>query len=68
MTESPALDPVEEHKRELLATWVLKHFETKADRAEWLRLFEEKNGKRIADDIKARMTRIYRQQRGVARP
>lgn len=67
MTESPALDPVEEEKRETLAAWVLKHFETKADRAEWLRLFEEKNGKRIADDIKARMTRIYREQKRVGR-
>lgn len=62
------LDPVEEEKRETLAAWVLAHFETKADRAAWLKQFEETNGKRIADDIKARMTRIYRQQRGVARP
>lgn len=61
-------DATENERRDHLARWVLKHFETKADRAEWLRLFEEKNGKRIADDIKARMTRIYRQQRGVARP
>lgn len=28
------LDPVEEHKRELLATWVLTHFDTKAARAQ----------------------------------
>lgn len=61
------LDPVEEEKRETLAAWVLAHFDTKAARAAWLKQFEETNGKRIADDIKARMTRIYREQKRVGR-
>lgn len=55
------LPPEEHEKRECLARWVLE-LRTKADRIEWLAKFEQRNGKAITDDLKARMTRIYRQR------
>jgi hypothetical protein len=58
-----SLPPEEHDKRESLARWVLT-LRTKADRAEWLAKFERLHGKAITDDLKARMTRIYREARG----
>lgn len=61
------LSQTEHEKREALANWVLA-LPSKAARWDWLSRFEARHGKALADDLKARMTRLYRarkqQQRG----
>lgn len=59
-TEAKALPAEEAHKRDCLARWALS-LGTKAERREWLERFERRNGAAIADDLRERMKRIYRE-------
>lgn len=45
-----------------LATWALSAFD-RAERRAWLDEVEQADGKEVADDLKARMRRIYREQK-----